>query len=669
MPKNKLIPVINLLLILITLAAFWQVGNHGFVDYDDDTYIVQNRNIQNGITVQGLRWAFTTGYAANWHPLTWISHMLDVQIFGMSPQFHHLTNLLFHVANVLLLFFVLNRMTKAVWQSAFVAALFAFHPLHVESVAWVAERKDVLSTFFWMLTLIAYCYYAERPRAKTYLAVIAFFALGLMAKPMLVTLPFVLLLLDYWPLGRFGKTMSIQKIRTEAAYPVSASRKKGKKGKQPPKTPVTIEKPADLKFQWTLLRHLIVEKIPLFALTVLSCAATYIAQNKSGAVASVEIFTPGIRIANAFVSYLIYIGKMIWPVDLAVLYPHPGPLPLWQPLAAALFLIAITFAVTLKAKRYPYLPVGWLWYTGTLVPVIGIVQVGGQAMADRYTYIPSIGIFIMAAWYLPEILGKRRYTKHVLAGSSALCLLVLFILTWTQVGYWRDGITLFDHVLKVTNNNYFGYYCRGKIHSLLGNNARAIDDYDRAVEINPAYAPAFNNRGLAYESIGDHTRAINDYDRAVEIDPGNAEVFNNRGMVYETLGNHAKAIADFDRAIQIGSNLALAYNNRGNTRDGLGDHTGAIQDFDRAVEIDPGYAEAYNNRGITYDAMGNHVRAIEDFNRTIEISPVHAGAFYNRGRAHAFLGNQTQAMDDLKKAARLGYEDARNFLRSRGISW
>ena len=415
-------------------------------------YVFENHHIQNGITGNGIRWAFTTGHAANWHPLTWISHMLDVQFFGLNPQWHHLTNLLFHIANVLLLFFVLHRMTKALWQSAFVAALFALHPLHVESVAWVAERKDVLSTFFWMLTLVAYGYYAERPRLKSYLAVIAFFALGLMAKPMLVTLPFVLLLLDYWPLERFAKVNRFRQFERKLTAPFLHAGKKEKR-----ETPQ--KSPSKYRNRQTIIPMDIDSssgsgKNPPLCPAILSCTATYIAQNKGGAVAPIEIYTLGIRIANALVSYLIYITKMIWPDNLAVFYPHPGMLPFWQ-CSGLLLLAAVTFAVFRTAKRFPYLPVGWLWFTGTLVPVIGIVQVGGQAMADRYTYIPSIGLFIMAAWGIPGIFKKRRYGKEILAASSALCLPCLFVLTVIQVGYWRDSVTLFDHALNVTENNYF----------------------------------------------------------------------------------------------------------------------------------------------------------------------------------------------------------------------
>ena len=406
MTRNKQL-LIYLFLALITLAAYGQVGGHGFLNLDDQTYVAANHYISDGITAQGLLWAFTTGYASNWHPLTWVSHMLDIQIFGLNPLWHHLGNLLFHVANVLLLFFVLHRMTNAPWKSAFVAALFSLHPLHVESVAWVAEKKDVLSTFFWMLTLIAYVRYARQPRSGSYMAVVAFFVLGLMAKPMLVTLPFVLLLLDFWPLGRLSPAQPARESRKKPIGPVSTRANKGKTGKSPRNTIAGNEYTLGNGLQWASIRPLILEKLPLLGLSTISCIVTYIAQTRSGLPAKIGAFSPGVRIANALVSYVIYIEKMILPVDLAVLYPHPASLPLWQVLGAALFLVAVTLAVVATAKRFPYLAVGWPWFTGSLVPVIGLVQVGAQAMADRYTYIPSIGLFLMAAWGIPEILGKR----------------------------------------------------------------------------------------------------------------------------------------------------------------------------------------------------------------------------------------------------------------------
>jgi len=703
MSKNKLVFLIYLFLIVTTLLPYWQIGNHSFIIIDDPDYITENHQIQDGVTIQALRWAFTTGYVAFWCPVTWISHMVDVQLFGLNPGPHHLMSLLFHIANVLLLFFALHRMTKRLWPSAFVAALFALHSLHVESVVWACERRDVLSAFFWMLTLIAYSYYAQSRRFRSYLAVAAFFILGLMSKPMMVTLPFVLLLLDYWPLGRFAGTGPAQAVPTEASSPVFAHKQSVKTGKQVLKTPVEAGEPAEHEFQRASIRSLVLEKIPLLALTVLSCVVTYIAEDRGQAIPSADVVPLSLRIANAFVSYCIYITKMIWPAKLAVFYPLPGSLPFWQVLAAVVFLAAVTYAVVRAAKRFPYLPVGWLWFTGTFVPVIGIIQVGSHGMADRYTYIPSIGFFIMAAWGIPELFKKRRHGIRALATASALCLLFLFALTWTQVGYWRDSITLFDHALSVTDNNHAIYCCRGLAQDQLGNHAQAIEDFsksigmsansaqaysgrgvaygamgnysqaledfDRAIRLDPKMAKAYSYRGNVRNSLGDHTGAIEDFDRAIEINPTYSGAYNNRGITYQSMGNYSRAIEDFGRAIEINAADSGAYNNRGTTYQDMGNYSHAIEDFDRAIRIAPANAGTYFNRGLTYQKMGNYSRAIEDYDTAIKIAPAYVGAYYNRGRAHSSLGNQRQATEDLKTAARLGHEKARKTLKSQGIDW
>ncbi len=632
MATKKQLLLIYLFLTAATLIAFRQLNQCDFINYDDPLYVTENIHIRHGITTEAIRWAFTTGCAANWHPVTWISHMLDVQLFGLKPRWHHLTNLLFHIANTLLLFFVFHRMTKAPWKSAFVAALFALHPLHVESVAWVAERKDVLSTFFWMLTMCAYVHYVGRPRLKSYLAVFTCLALGLMAKPMLVTLPFVLLLLDFWPLRRFE------------------------------------QKTSD-KYQRALIRSLLIEKIPLFALAALSSIATFIAQKKGGAVVSLEGIAPGVRIANAFVSYIIYIGKTIWPDNLAVFYPHPGLWPFWQVLGAVLSLIAVTAIVIRWAKRFPYLAMGWLWFAGTLVPVIGIVQVGRQAMADRYTYVPLIGLFVIAAWGIPELLKNWRYRKEALLGAQAIILPCLLIVTSTQTGYWRNSIELYDHALKVTSNNDTIYNNRGEAYCGLGNLRRAIPDFDKAVEINPHYAEAYFNRGITYGKLGNQRQAIEDFERANEACSERKEPYYIRGFAYSELGDFREAIENYDRAIEINSVNAEAYNGRGDAYGKLGDFRRAISDYDRAIGINPRYATALNNRGFAYGALGNYKQAIEDYTRAIEINSDYVKAYYNRGIAYNEIGNHGQAVEDLKTAARLSNEDSRELLRSMGLDW
>jgi protein O-mannosyl-transferase len=670
MSKNKKILMIYIFLTVATLMVFWQVNNCDFVSYDDSDYITKNNQVQNGITMGGIRWAFTTGHAANWHPLTWISHMLDVQLFGLQPQWHHLTNLLFHIANTLLLFFVLHRMTKAHWESAFVAALFALHPLHVESVAWVAERKDVLAAFFWMLTMGAYCYYVERPKLQRYLIVVLFFVLGLMAKPMLVTLPFVLLLLDYWPLQRFQEKKSEQKIITAANKPVSGDKQKGKfKKKHGVGIEVIAEKPLDSRYQWALIRPLLWEKIPLLVLAALSSIVTYIVQQKGGQVASSEVMPLSDRIANAFVSYITYIGKMFWPNNLAAIYPYPVLLPKWQVFGAAFLLIAVTVTVIGKARRAPYLGVGWLWYVGTLVPVIGIVQVGLQARADRYTYLPLIGLFIMAAWGISELSKNRRYRKEVLFASSTVILLSLCTVTWTQIQYWQNGITLLERAVNITDNNYLAYQNRGAVYLALGNYRQAIEDFDKAIAIIPIYAEAYYNRGISYWHLGNEMQALRDFDKAIEIDPRHAEIYYKRGIIYASRGNYSQAIGDFDRAIEINPKDAGIYYYRGNVYSSLGNYRQAIGDLDKAIEIMPKYAEAYYKRGISYWRLGNSSQAIGDFDKTIESNPKFAEAYYSRGYVYGQLGNDGQAIEDLKTAARLGNKNAQMSLKSQGIGW
>ncbi|MGD0586320.1 MAG: tetratricopeptide repeat protein [Oryzomonas sp.] len=524
MSMNK-ISMICSALAVATFMAFRQVIHADFIGFDDGQYVSGNAHVQSGLTMDGIRWAFTTQHASNWHPLTWISHMLDIQLFGLNPHWHHLTNLSFHIATTVLLFLVLHRMTRTLWQSAFVAALFALHPLHVESVAWVAERKDVLSAFFWVLAMGAYGYYAELPSSRRYWLVLVFFGAGLLAKPMLVSLPLVLLLLDYWPLRRFGQ--------------IGPDRE-----------------PADGGYAWSSLRTLLWEKIPLLALAAISCAVTYWVQLKGGAMdLSTGTLSLGVRISNALISYVVYMEKMVWPNNLAIFYPYHRQWLPWQVPGAAFILIAITLPVLRASRRFRFLPVGWFWYLVTLVPVIGLVQVGEQGRADRYTYIPLIGLFIMAAWGIPELVKEWRYGNRVLVASAALTLTAFFVLTRTQAGYWQNSLRLFDHCLQVTDNNRIAYLHRGEAYRLMGDYKQAIADCDRAIKIDPAWALPYNNRGEAYLRLGNFKQAIEDCDRAIGINPNLGVSFLIRGQAYQSLGNRTHARADFDKAIRIDPDL------------------------------------------------------------------------------------------------------------------
>ena len=665
--------MICLALAILTVITFWSLKDCGFINLDDNIYVYENASVQSGLNWNSIGQAFSSELTkvGHWHPLTWLSWMLDYQIFGLNPQGFHLINLLFHVMNTLLLFLILRRMTKKLWPSAFVAALFAIHPLHVESVAWIAERKDVLSTFFWMLTLGAYSYYVESPGFRRYCFVFLFFALGLLAKPMLVTLPFVLLLLDYWPLRRFQERRPDHKVQTEESKLLTSDKQKKKSKKNDVvtvKETLEVKKPAEPEYKWSLIYPLLREKVPLFVLVILSSLATYMAAQSAGAVTSIEKLPLGVRIGNAFISYIAYIGKMIWPSNLAVFYPYPKGLILWQVIGSVLLLIAITLVVIWRAKKSPYLATGWLWYAGTLVPVIGIVQAGVQAMADRYTYISLIGLFIMVAWGLPELLKKWKYRKEILFTASALIILCLSIITWTQVGYWQNSISLFDHTLKVTDNNWFTYSSRGNTYYDLGNYQQAIEDYDRAIEIKPGYAEAYSNRGIAYHKLGNYKHAIADLSRAIEIKPGYAMAYNNRGNAYNVLGNYSQAIEDYGRAIEIKPGYAEAYYNRGTSYNSIGNYQQAIADLKRAIEIKPVYPEAYINRGFAYKGLGNYQQAIEDYGRAIDTKPDYAYAYLNRSAAYARLGKNDMAVNDLKTAAKLGDENAKKLLRSKGIN-
>jgi len=486
---NKTLKVaICIFLMVATFCIYSQIQDHEFINFDDDIYITNNLNVQAGLTSESFKWAFTTSHPPYWHPMTWLSHMLDYQLYGLHPKGHYLTNLFLHISSVLILFIVLLRMTGALWQSGFVAAMFALHPLNVESVAWIAERKNVLSTLFWLLTMWAYIHYAEKPTVKRYGLVFLFFTLGLMSKPMLVTLPFVLLLLDYWPLRRlkFGQERESNDV---------------------------LEKNIAKKSE---VLQLVLEKIPLFLLTTGLSIVTFIAEKNFGAMNYAENLTFSTRLANAMVSYLEYIGKMIWPRGLSILYPHPGnTLAVWKGILCGIALVGITIISIRLIRKAPYFAVGWFWYLGTLVPVIGIVQVGGQAMADRYTYIPLIGIFIIVAWGVPELISKWHYKEKVLSISVGIIIFTLLITTWRQVSHWKNSITIFKHAIRVTDKKHptfaIAYNNLGIVLFAKQKNEEAISHYKMAIKLKPDYAKAYNYLGEALFTEQKIEEAISHY--------------------------------------------------------------------------------------------------------------------------------------------------------------
>ena len=646
--KNRRVLSVCVILVIVTLAVFWQVRDHAFINLDDDLYITENPHVLAGITFENLKWALTTGHASNWHPLTWLSHMLDVELFGLKAGRHHLMNVFFHIVNTLLLFLILHRMTRALWQSAFVATLFALHPLHVESVAWVAERKDVLSTLFWMLTLGAYGYYVKRPGYRRYLLVLVCFLLGLMSKPMLVTIPFVLLLLDFWPLGRLQPAKHAGPDSRNATRAEDPARKKRKAANSSAVKAVDREEWTVYPLRWTVIRPLLLEKVPLLALAALSSVITLI--NQQRVMASLKVLSVDARIANALVSYVKYIGKMIWPLDLAVFYPNPYVQPWWSVLGAVLILSAATVLFIWKSKRRPYLSVGWLWYLGTLVPVIGLVQVGTQAMADRYSYVSLIGIFIMIAWGVPDSLKNWGHRKIVLAVLSGIAILACAAVTWAQVQLWRDSITLFSHTLKVTTDNYLIHNNMGVALSDQGKNEDAFVHYRAALLINPKHIEAWKNLGIYYEESGRSAKAIEAYEQAQRLNPNDAKIWNRLGRAYGKSGQNAKAIETLRQALRIDPAYDDAWNNLGNAYMGNGETAKAIEAFQQALRINPKYAEAWNNLGVAYKESGQSVKAIEAFRQSLQISREHANVWNNLAVAYRKHGQTAEAIEAYRQA-------------------
>ena len=496
------------LLMAAILLVYYRVINHEFVNYDDDLYVTQNVNVQKGITWEGIKWAFSFNNVVYLHPLTWLSHMLDVQIYGMRSGWHHLTSLLFHLANTMLLFWVFNRMTGAAWRSGVVAILFAIHPINVESVAWVAERKSVLSTFFWMLTILSYIRYVERPGSMRYLLILLVFFLGLMAKPMLVTLPFVLLLLDYWPLNRmkFKSSGSINKQKSrERMLPI---------------------------FEKNITSRLILEKLPLFALSLVTIFLSSISVERLGITLSYESKPITLRLTNAVVSYVDYLGKVFWPSDLTFIYPYPRTLPTLQIIGSAFILLCITIGVLIKLRKVPFLAVGWFWYLGTLIPVIGLVQAGfWPAMADRFAYLPAIGLFIIVAWGISGLAENWHSKKKLISAAAAGAIILLMTAAWVQVGFWQNSLTLFKHAIEVTENNYMDHNNLGNIYFRQGKLEQAIKHYSEALRINPGFALAHNNMGAAMLRSGKIEEALFHFRQATILEPGNIDAQRNLNKI------------------------------------------------------------------------------------------------------------------------------------------
>jgi tetratricopeptide (TPR) repeat protein len=553
---------------LAIFATLRGVQDHDFVNFDDGKYVTENSYVQHGLTREGIVWAFTTMHFAQWHPVTWLSHMLDCQVYGLNPGGHHVSNLLLHTANALLLFLVLQGMTGRTWPSALVAVLFGLHPLHVEPVAWVSARKDLLSTFFWMLTLGSYLYYVREPGISRYFPVLILFVLGLMAKQMIVTLPFVLFLLDYWPLRRF---------------PAGEGNPQAPQSSEP-----GHEKPS--------VFALVVEKMPLLVVAGAASIVAFVAQDRGGALESFAILPIDVRLANAVVSYVIYIGKTFWPVNLAVFYPHPGStIPMWQVATSALLLLCISLLAIWQSRRRPYLIVGWLWYLGTLVPVIQLVQIGEHAMADRYTYIPLIGLFIMIAWGLADVTARWPRTRIVLGTSTAGFVIGLAICSQLQARYWKDSVTLFEHALNVTDDNYVAHTNLGVALASQGDLDGAIWHYTQAVTIQPDYVGARLNLASALVERDRLQEAIAHYSEILRIKPDYADAHFNMGNALMRLCEPEEAIRHYTEALRINpedpqvlNNLGIALSKRARLEE-------AAERFRQALRIRPDFSEARHN--------------------------------------------------------------------------
>ncbi len=524
LPEGPIKYLLCLLLALAVLLPYWPIQNYPFIHYDDGLYVLENTRIQEGFTPEALRWLWQDVHTGHWHPLTWLSHMLDWQLFGNNAGGHHWTNVLFHLANTLLLFLVLEYLTGARAKSLCCAALFALHPLNVESVAWVAERKNVLSTFFWIATMGAYGYYVRRPGFFRYAGVFILFALGLMAKPMLVTLPLILLLLDYWPLKRWPRAAS---------------------GLGPKK-------------DWPFL---LAEKFPLLLLSVLSSLMTVQAARDGGALRSLTVFPLGMRLENALVAPVRYLEKLVLPRELAVFYPFASGYDWWQPAGAALLLGGITLLLFKLASRYPYAIVGWLWFLVTLLPVLGIVQVGYQAMADRYAYVPAIGLFLLLAWGVPDLAATLKYRRQLLATATALVLILLTGATLLQVSYWQGSLPLFCHALQVTEKNHIAHLALGTFLLGRGSSAEAAVHFAEALRIKPDLAEAHNNLGIVFLERGDMAGAMARFAEAIRIDKTFAKAYNNMGIALLRQGKISAARPWFQKALAINPSYRAARRN------------------------------------------------------------------------------------------------------------
>lgn len=646
MNRNHAILAAGCLLVALTLAAYWPVNGHKFISLDDPRYIYDNPQVKAGLTWPGAVWAFRTGYAGNWHPLTWLSHMADCQLYGLNPAGHHLTNLLFHVTNALLLFLLLHRMTGSLWRSTFVAALFAWHPLRVESVAWAAERKDVLSTFFFLLTLWAYVRYAntECRRGEStadaspagygphttvhkshftfhispfYLLSLVFFACGLMSKAMIVTLPCVLLLLDFWPLRR---------IQVLSPFAIRHS-------------PFVVG-----------------EKLPFFALALAASIVTYLVQQSAGAVSSLEHLPIRLRVANAVVAYVRYLFLTLWPRDLCVIYPYTWHVPLAWVIAAALLLAGLSGMCLLRVRHQPYLIVGWLWFLGTLVPTIGLVQVGSQSLADRYTYIPSIGLFLLVVWGLDEVSNRLPWKRLFLPTAGTLAVAACLVCTRHQLNSWQDSESLYRRAISASNENYIAYDGLGSALEAGGDLVGAIQWYSEAVRLNPHYSDGQYDLGTALMREGELDDAVPHLTAAIAASPAFAHAHINLGKAFLDEGELDQAGLQFRVAVRLTSNDPEAHYNLGTVLLMRANVDQAVACFSEALRLKPNYGEAHGNLGIALMRQGKPEQGAAHLAVAAKLSPADPEALINLGLAYLKLNHLQDAADQFSESLRLDPE-------------
>lgn len=620
--NQKLTSLIILSLIITSGIAYGRISDNGFINYDDVAYIIGNNNIKSGINLESIKWAFTATNDCYWHPLTWLSHMLDWSLFQYAAGAHHLISLLLHIGTVIFLFLFLNKTTKVLWPSAFAAAFFALHPLRVESVAWAAERKDVLSMFFGMASVYTYALYNHTLKRSFYFLCIILFAFSLMSKPLLVTLPFILLLLDYWPLERLEKVL-----------------------------------PSPAANRCTIIRILIWEKIPFFILAIASSMITRwtLTLNKDDLFTSLENLPYLLRILNAIVSYVSYLRKIFWPFNLAVFYPIEYPFPLWQILIGILILFLVTVVVFLTIKKYPFLFVGWSWYVGTMVPMIGLVTVSSPAMGDRYTYLPSIGIAIMLAWGIPILFQQKNTRKIILFPAAIIIFIILMLLTRQQCGYWKNSTTLFSHALRVTKENALSRSNLGLALFEEGRIQEAIDNYSRAISLKPDFPDFYIDRGYAFSELGQYQLAINDFSEAIRLNSDYAEIYYYyRGNTFAKMGQYKNAIQDYNECLRLKQYYADTFYNRKSEVTLSNKSRETAANIIKTSSPQPDWVPFFMNRGKAYASLGNDQKAIQDFNEVIHLAPNDPEAYLNRAIIYFKQGNHKPGCRDAQKACELG---------------